>query len=65
MHYLVLAVKGQGETSISTQNPGSGHISVEERLDGIVELRDLDVVVVGISKCLHGYMPALAFFMLI
>ena len=50
MHYLVLAVKGQGETSISTQNPGSGHIAVEERRDGIVELRDLDVVVVGISK---------------
>jgi len=46
-HYLVLAVKGQGEISIGTQDAGSGQIAVEEARDGIVELRDLDEVVLA------------------
>ena len=48
-HSLVFPAKRQGETSITSQEPGSGQTSVEEERDGIVGLRDLVEVVVGIS----------------
>ena len=46
-HNLVRSVKGQGETSIDTLDPGSGQIALEEGRDCFAGLRDLVVVVVA------------------
>ena len=45
-HYLVRSVKGQGEISIDTLDPGSRQIAVEEGRDGLAGLRDLVVAVI-------------------